>query len=37
MTLQKITNRALMMYLSEETFKERIETNQDLSISGSNF
>ena len=37
MTLQKITNRAIVMYLKEDRFKEQIETNQSLSISGSNF
>ena len=37
MTLQKVANRALLMYLKEEDFRNQVETNQDLSISGSNF
>ena len=37
MTLQKLTNRALDMYLSDDSFKESLETHDDLTISGSNF
>ena len=37
MTLQKLTNRALDMYLSDNSFKESLETHDDLTISGSNF
>jgi len=37
MTLQKVTNRALKLYLEESDFEEKIDTNRDLSISGSNF
>ena len=37
MTLQKVTNRALQMYLEKEEFREQVEMNKDLSISGSNF
>tara|TARA_Y100000034_G_C6540359_1_gene233091 strand:- start:165 stop:359 length:195 start_codon:yes stop_codon:yes gene_type:complete len=37
MTLQKVANRAILMYLKEDGFRDKVETNQDLSISGSNF
>ena len=37
MSLQKLTNRALDLYLQEEKFREKIETSKNLSISGSNF
>jgi len=37
MSLQKLTNRALELYLEEEKFRTKIETTQSLSISGSNF
>mgnify|MGYP003126397282 CR=1 FL=1 len=37
MTLQKITNRSIDMYLNDEQFREDIETNSNLTISGSNF
>tara|TARA_R100000808_G_C2152829_1_gene162576 strand:- start:4534 stop:4728 length:195 start_codon:yes stop_codon:yes gene_type:complete len=37
MTFQKIVNRSLSLYLTEEKFKEKLETEVDLSISGSNF
>ena len=37
MTLQKFTNRAIDMYLKDEDFKEVVETNDNLTISGSNF
>ncbi len=37
MTLQKITNRSIDMYLNNEQFREDIETNSNLTISGSNF
>ena len=37
MSLQKLTNRALDLYLQEEQFREKIETSKNLSISGSNF
>ena len=37
MTLQKITNRSIDMYLNDEQFRENIETNSNLTISGSNF
>jgi len=37
MSLQKLTNRALDLYLQEEKFRQKIEETQSLSISGSNF
>ena len=37
MTLQKLTNRSIDMYLEDEGFKEQIETRQNLIESGSNF
>ena len=37
MTLQKITNRSIDMYLNDEQFRENIETNRYLTVSGSNF
>ena len=37
MSLQKLTNRALDLYLQEETFRNKIEESESLSISGSNF
>ena len=37
MTFQKIVNRSLSLYLTEESFKEKVESEVDLSISGSNF
>ena len=37
MTLQKLTNRSIDMYLGDEDFKQKIETNQNLIESGSNF
>ena len=37
MTLQKITNRSIDMYLNDEQFRDNIETNSNLTVSGSNF
>ena len=37
MTFQKMVNRTLSLYLTEESFKNKIETEIDLSVSGSNF
>ena len=37
MTLQKLTNRSMDMYLNDEDFKEQVETSQHLVESGSNF
>jgi hypothetical protein len=35
MTLQKLTNRCIHLYLNDETFKDTIEQTDDLTISGS--
>tara|TARA_R110002012_G_C11235960_1_gene564711 strand:+ start:250 stop:447 length:198 start_codon:yes stop_codon:yes gene_type:complete len=37
MTLQKLTNRSVDMYLKNKEFSEEIETYTELSVSGSNF
>tara|TARA_R110002020_G_scaffold325608_1_gene541215 strand:+ start:127 stop:321 length:195 start_codon:yes stop_codon:yes gene_type:complete len=35
MTLQKLTNRCVDLYLKNENFKEIVDSNDDLTISGS--
>ena len=37
MTLQKLTNRSVDRFLTDEKFREEIETYDNLSVSGSNF
>ena len=37
MTLQKLTNRSVDRFLTDDKFREEIETYDNLSISGSNF
>ena len=37
MTLQKLTNRSVDRFLTDEKFREEIETYDHLTISGSNF
>ena len=37
MNLQKLTNRAIDMYLTDENFRNDLETHENLTISGSNF
>ena len=37
MNLQKLTNRAIDMYLTNENFRDELETHEDLTVSGSNF
>ena len=37
MTLQKLTNRSVDRFLTDEQFREEIETYDNLSVSGSNF
>ena len=37
MTLQKLTNRSVDRFLTDETFIEEIETYDNLTVSGSNF
>ena len=36
MTLQKLTNRSIDLYLTDETFKNKVEKNDNLINSGSN-
>ena len=37
MTFQKLTNRSVDRYLTDEKFREEIETYDNLTVSGSNF
>ena len=37
MTLQKITNRSINLYLTDDKFRSLLESTDDLFISGSNF
>ena len=37
MTFQKVVNRTLSLYLTEESYKKRLDEEVDLSVSGSNF
>ena len=32
MTLQKLTNRSIDMYLNDEDFRDKVETNQHLKV-----
>ena len=36
MTLQKLTNRSIDLYLTDEKYKDKLEMHDDLTISGSN-
>tara|TARA_Y100000361_G_C11024460_1_gene271391 strand:+ start:191 stop:385 length:195 start_codon:yes stop_codon:yes gene_type:complete len=36
MTLQKLTNRCVDLYLNDDDFREIVEDNENLKISGSN-
>ena len=36
MSLQKLTNRAIDMYLEDGDFREKIELHDNLTVSGSN-
>ena len=36
MTLQKLTNRSIDLYLNDEDFKQKIELHDNLMVSGSN-
>ena len=36
MTLQKLTNRSIDLYLTDEQYKDKLETYNNLTISGSN-
>ena len=37
MTLQKLTNRSVDMFINDEKYRDKIETMDELIISGSNF
>ena len=37
MSLQKLTNRSMFLYLNDTGYRERIETENNLIMSGSNF
>ena len=36
MTLQKLTNRSIDLYLTDEKYKETLEKYDNLTVSGSN-
>ena len=36
MTLQKLTNRSIDLYLTDENYKNTVETHDNLTASGSN-
>ena len=36
MTLQKLTNRSIDLYLTDEIYKNKLETHDNLIVSGSN-
>ena len=36
MTLQKLTNRSIDLYLTDEQYKQKLETHNNLINSGSN-
>ena len=36
MTLQKLTNRSIDLYLTDETYKNKLENHDNLTHSGSN-
>ena len=36
MTLQKLTNRCVDLYINDEEFRKSVEENDKLTISGSN-
>ena len=37
MSLQKLSNRTIHLYLTDETFREKIDSHDELITSGSNF
>ena len=37
MTLQKLINRAIDKYLTDDEFRNDLETHDELTVSGSNF
>ena len=36
MTLQKLTNRSIDLYLMDENYKNTVEKHDNLTVSGSN-
>ena len=36
MTLQKLTNRSINLYLTDDNYKNKLEEHDNLTISGSN-
>ena len=36
MTLQKLTNRSIDLYLTDDKYKNKLEEHDNLTISGSN-
>ena len=36
MTLQKLTNRSIYLYLTDDQYKQNLEEHDNLTISGSN-
>ena len=36
-TLQKLTNRCIHLYLTDDEFRDKVENTDDLTVSGSNF
>ena len=36
MTLQKLTNRSIDLYLTDKNYKNTVETHDNLIVSGSN-
>ena len=37
MSLQKLVNRCVYLYVSDQTFRAKIDTTNDLQASGSSF
>ena len=37
LSLQKLTNRCLYLYLHDDSFRDKVDTNSDLIVSGSHF
>jgi len=36
MTLQRLTNRCINLYLTDKNFRDKLESHDDLTVSGSN-
>ena len=37
MNLQKISNRSVHLYMTDEEFRNKIDTHDELTVSGSNY